>query len=107
AKGDEGRSGDAPHFLGTIAMEEGRFDEARTLIEQAKAIRKRFGLGISLQSSVHNLGLLAMAQGDYRRARPELESSLAMAKELGLEQQIANSLCDLGFAELGDERLDQ
>jgi predicted ATPase/class 3 adenylate cyclase len=106
AKGDEGRSGDAPHFLGIIAMEEGRFDEARTLIEQAKSIREPFGLSSGLQSTVHNLGLLAMAQGEYGRARPELESSLAMAKELGSEQQIANSLCDLGFAELGDGRLD-
>jgi predicted ATPase/class 3 adenylate cyclase len=107
AKGDEARSGDAPHFLGLIAMEEGRFDEARTLYEQAKSLREPFGLGISLQSTVHNLGLLAMTQGDYGRARPELESSLAMARELGSEQQIANSLCDLGFAELGDGRLDQ
>jgi tetratricopeptide (TPR) repeat protein len=87
-------------------MEEGRFDEARTLIEQAKSIRERFGPESGLQTTVHNLGLLAMAQGDYGRARPELESSLAMAKELGSEQQIANSLCDLGFAELGDGRLD-
>jgi predicted ATPase/class 3 adenylate cyclase len=107
AKGDEARSlGDAPHFLGIIAMEEGRFDEARTFIEQAKSIREPFGLGRGLQSTVHNLGLLAMAQGDYGRARPELESSLAMSKELGSEEQIANSLCDLGFAELGDGRLD-
>jgi predicted ATPase/class 3 adenylate cyclase len=106
AKGDEGRSGDAPHYLGIIAMEEGQLDEARILIEQAKSIREPFGLGSGLQSTVHNLGLLAMAQGDYGRARLELESSLAMAKELGSEQQIANSLCDLGFAELGDGRLD-
>jgi predicted ATPase/class 3 adenylate cyclase len=105
AKGDEAFSGDAPHFLGIVAMEEGRFDEARSLIEQAKSIREPFG-GRALQSSVHNLGLLAMAQGEYGRARPELESSLAMAKELGSEEQIANSLCDLGFAELGDGRLD-
>ena len=104
---DETAVGDSFNLLGIIAMEEGRFDDSRALLDEGRAIRERLGDEPRLQRSLHNQGLLAMTQGDYGRATVELESSLAMAEKHGLEPSVANSLCDLGFAELGAGRLDR
>ena len=97
-------AGEALHLLGIIASAQGRFDEARDLLEQGRAVRERFGDVEGMQGSFHNLGLLSMDQGDFGRARAELESGLAIAEKHGFD--VANSLCDLGFAELGDGRID-
>jgi tetratricopeptide (TPR) repeat protein len=90
-----------------IAMSDGRYGEARDLLEAGKSLRERSGDEEGVQIGFHNLGLLAMAEHDYERARADLAAALAAAKRLDLEYGTANSLADLGFAELGGGRLEQ
>jgi predicted ATPase/class 3 adenylate cyclase len=104
---NERGSADALNLLGVIAAGEGRYGEARDLLERAKSIRERIGDEAGVQVSTHNLGLLALNQADYRHARPVLEEALAIAEGQESDTRIANSKCDLGFAELGEGRFDQ
>jgi tetratricopeptide (TPR) repeat protein len=99
--------GEALNILGVIAISDGRYGEARELLEKGKSLRGQSGDHIGVQTGHHNLGLLAMAENDYEQARAELGEALAMAQTLDLEGPAANSMCDLGFAELGGGRLEQ
>jgi tetratricopeptide (TPR) repeat protein len=88
-----------------LATEEQRYEEARALLEQSKAIRERSGDQQRVQASRHNLGLMAMDEGNFGLAVEELEGALALSSTLDVDERfVANDLCDLAIALVGAER---
>ena len=98
---DEAAFAESLSTLGVVAIGEGRFDEARALLEESGAIRERLGDGVGLQTATHNLGCLALNEGDFEQATAQLEAALAQSRRLGLEMALPIGLCDLGFALIG------
>jgi tetratricopeptide (TPR) repeat protein len=89
--------------LGAIAL--GKYDEARSALEESVEINSsvgdRWGLGISYRG----LGLAAQAQGDHALALDSLHQSLKIFSEFGSRWDVARVLSELGqsmFA-LGNE----
>jgi tetratricopeptide (TPR) repeat protein len=89
--------------LGAIAL--GKYDEARSALEESieiyNAVGDRWGLGISYRG----LGLVAQAQGNHSLALDSLQKSLRVFTEFGSHWDMARVLSELGqstFA-LGNE----
>ena len=84
--------------LGAIAL--GKYDEARSALEESieiyNAVGDRWGLGISYRG----LGLLAQAQGDHSLALDSLQKSLRVFTEFGSRWDMARVLAELGQSTL-------
>jgi predicted ATPase/DNA-binding XRE family transcriptional regulator len=81
---------------GVLALRQGDYAAARSLLEESLAIRRGLGDRREIANSLGNLGLVAKAQGDHVLSRSLHEESLAMRRALGDRRGIALSLHNLG-----------
>jgi hypothetical protein len=65
---------------------------ARTLYEQALALRREIGNRRGIADALHELGALATAEGDLRQAAAHLHESLSLRFRIGDRLGIADSL---------------
>jgi len=72
--------------------------QARTLYQEALALRRELGEKSGIAWSLRDLGELARAQGEYMQARTLLQSALTLWWELGDKARIA--LCFTGLGQL-------
>jgi predicted ATPase len=82
---------------GELLRKQGRYDEASTWLERARAgfeaLDDRAGVGQVL----HYLGTLAAQQGDYARARSRYERSLGIRRQIDDQPNVASLLSNLGI----------
>jgi class 3 adenylate cyclase/tetratricopeptide (TPR) repeat protein len=93
--------------IGTLRGLEGQFDEARELLEQARAIFKEHGNKISLAALAFSTGPLEVRAGDPVAAERELRAALDIVEELGDRGRIPNLGSILVDALLEQGRLDE
>jgi non-specific serine/threonine protein kinase len=88
------------HDLGTIVLEEGDYDRARALFEEALAIAKEHGNRTDVVFHLSGLGHVAKRRGDHEAAQSLYEESHEIAKGLGYQRMAAFTLqylADLAF----------
>jgi predicted ATPase/class 3 adenylate cyclase/Tfp pilus assembly protein PilF len=98
------RNSDAPPALrakalnvaGYLALSQGAYATARTLLEESLAIQRQLGDKAQIAISLSNLGTAVLHQGDVAMARELLEEGLTIRRESGDKVDIAGSLNDLG-----------
>lgn len=81
---------------GTLAAQQGNFDEANRLYDDSLAIRRRLNDQRNAANVLNNMAIVARLQGDYQRSRMLHEEALAIRRELGDRWAIATSLNNLG-----------
>jgi tetratricopeptide (TPR) repeat protein len=122
------RHADALHLLGVIALQQGRFEAAVDLIQQALAVRPADNFHCNLGNALKALGRRAEAIGSYRQAlalNPRLadawcnlgnalleegqaqEAEAACRQALALRPAFAEAHCNLGNALLKQDRVDE
>ncbi len=95
--------GDAPgvaqtlHFAGSVAAQQGAYDQARALYLESLETRRAHADDAGVASLLSNLGIIAWFQGDHPEARKLYEESLAIRRRLGDRWAIGNSLNNLGL----------
>jgi non-specific serine/threonine protein kinase len=82
---------------GNLAFNQGDYDQATALYEEALALRRKFGDKQGIAQSLNNLGFVASTQGDNARAAALHADSLTLYRELGDKMGIAISLENLGL----------
>ncbi|MGE3308930.1 MAG: tetratricopeptide repeat protein [Limisphaerales bacterium] len=95
--------GDAPgvaqtlHIAGSVAAQQGAYDQARALYLESLETRRAHSDDAGVASLLSNLGIIAWFQGDHPEARRLYEESLAIRRRLGDRWAIGNSLNNLGL----------
>lgn len=84
------------HSTGNLASCRGDNVSARSLLEQALALRRELGDCKSIAISLHSLGNVAYLQSEFARARAFYEESIHLHKALGDDQGVSASLGNLG-----------
>jgi len=83
------------NYLSLAAIALGKYDEARTALEESLAINSevgdRWGLGISYRG----LGLVAQAQNQHERALESLRESLQIFTDYGFHWDVARVLSEI------------
>jgi tetratricopeptide (TPR) repeat protein len=82
--------------LGNLVLDAGEYDQARTLLEEAVAIRREVGDRWATANSLNNLGNVVRTQGDYEQARALYHESLIINREMGDKWALAYLLEDIG-----------
>ena len=70
AAGDRPTVARALHVFGVVAQNEGDYERARTLLEEAAVLHRELGQSSLFAACTHNLGLLAWHQHDLARVHP-------------------------------------
>jgi predicted ATPase/class 3 adenylate cyclase len=94
----------ALNSLGSLAMWQGNFEQARSMFEESIAIHRPFGTALSIEA-LQRLGVLALREGNYGQARRYLEESLSLSQNTGQQSSGAWAIAQLGYVALrqGDE----
>jgi predicted ATPase/DNA-binding SARP family transcriptional activator len=90
---------DALNGVGVLALSQGDYAPARSLLEESLAIYRELGDAEGIAFSVNNLGRVACCQGDMASARSLFEESLAIYRELGDQGSVAHVLSYLGHVD--------
>jgi len=81
--GDSRATGVALHYLADVAMHEGRYREAETLLQETRVVAR--GTDNLMEAyALNRLGKLAESEGEYARARGWFEDTLRLARELDI-----------------------
>lgn len=95
-RGDARAEAVARQRLGTIAREQGRYEEARRLHEQSLAIWERLGEAEGVASSQNYLGFVAWLRGDFEGGEAPCAAALATFRRCGNVRDAAATLISLG-----------
>jgi predicted ATPase/class 3 adenylate cyclase len=104
--GDKAGAARVLHVLGSVAVGERDFGEARRVFERSEALAREAGNTSLLATTVVDLGDVALNEGDYERAAQLFEESLELFRELGDKDGAAVALYNLGSTALYQERFD-
>ncbi len=114
AGGDRRAAAIALQQLGSIAREQGRYEESQSLHEQSLAIWEAFGDAEGVASSQNYLAFVAWLTGDFERAEEMGARALAEFRRSGNQRDVAVTLVSLGASatyggepELAEERLEE
>jgi predicted ATPase/DNA-binding SARP family transcriptional activator len=81
---------------GTLALLQGGYDAARSLLQESLALHEALGDKRGMANTLNNLGTAAHNQTDLRSARSYFEQGLMLAEEIGNQRLVANLLNNLG-----------
>ncbi|HLI59209.1 MAG TPA: tetratricopeptide repeat protein [Solirubrobacteraceae bacterium] len=93
--------------LGSIAREQGRYDDARRLHGESLAVWTELGDAHGVASSENFLGFAAWLAGDWASAEAHGAVALDGFRRLHDAQEVAGTLVNLGACALYDGRLEQ
>ena len=82
--------------LGSLAQDQGRYEEAKRYYEGSLRIAKQIGDKKGEATTYNNLGLLAQVQGRYEEAKRYYEGSLKIKKQIGDKEGEATTYNNLG-----------
>ncbi len=91
--------------LGSIAREQGRYDEARDLHSQSLAIWSELGDERGIAASNNYLGFVAWLVGDLQAAESFCLAALTWFRQAQNLQDVAETLVNLGASALYDDQL--
>jgi predicted ATPase len=96
--------GQVLHYMGTLASQQGDFEEAQASMEDSLAIRQQLGDSRQSASLLGNLGIVAVRQGHLGQARQLFKQCLALRRQVGDRWGVANVSSNLGLLmlDLGD-----
>ena len=86
--------------LGSLALFQGDFEEARHWHEESLGLCRAAGDMQGVGKALHNLGTVAFYQGDYGVARERYEESLVLCREMRDDVGAAHALNNLGSTAL-------
>lgn len=94
----------AYHSAGTLAAQQGQYEQARDLYQQSLVLRQELAQPAFIAALLSNLAIIARFQGDLPESRRLNEEALAIRRQVGDRRTIANSLNNLGnlVRNLGD-----
>jgi predicted ATPase/transcriptional regulator with XRE-family HTH domain len=84
------------NFLSLSAFRLGRFDEARTALEESIVLNNSVGDRWGLGSAYRGLGLVAQAQGEHIQAMDAFHKSQDILTDLGARWDLARMLAEMG-----------
>lgn len=84
--------------LGSVAREQGRYADARSLHEESLALSAEMGDDAAVASSQLYLGFAAWLSGDGARAVPLCRQALAAFEAGGRRHEVASAMMNLGVA---------
>jgi len=87
--GDRWAVGQLLNNQACVASDEGKYAEARQLLEESLMIRRQLGDKAGLALSLNTLADVVLDEGKFIDARPLLDESLALNRELGDQTAIA------------------
>jgi class 3 adenylate cyclase/tetratricopeptide (TPR) repeat protein len=101
---DEAGRAETLHYAGSVAAQQGHYDEACALYQRSLEIRRRLRDRPAIASLLSNLGIVAWCRGEFSDARAYYEAALHLRREIGDRWAIAVSLNNLGLVlrDLGD-----
>lgn len=98
---DDGRGvAGAVQLLGSIAREQGRYEQAEAFHAESLELCREHGDAWGVAQSLNYLGFVAWLRGDLIRAEDLCSGALDAFRELGDGEGVAWSLMNLGFAAL-------
>jgi non-specific serine/threonine protein kinase len=97
---------DALSAGGQIAAHLGRYDEARSYLEQSLAMAREIGEANRVVASLTLLGSVFLGQGDLAAAQARLEEAVADARNENIQRQIASALSILAVVHHTKRELD-
>lgn len=92
----------ALHAAGLLACYQGDYPNARTLNEEALALRRAVADLPGAARTINNLALVLARQGDFTGAAMRYEESLALKRQIGDVEHLATTLANLGMAYVDD-----
>ena len=95
---DQGEVGRCLNNLGLVAMRQGDFGRASSLLEECISLSREAGVRIDVP--LLNLASIARREGDYDRAEQLLAESLAIARVRGDLEQILRTTTELAWNSL-------
>ena len=98
--GDERAAAVALQRLGSVAREQGRYDQARDLHERSMAIWRKLDEPDGVAASQDYLGFVAWLRGDFETAEEACTTALAEFQRTGDLQASATALVNLGACAL-------
>jgi tetratricopeptide (TPR) repeat protein len=104
--GDTAGAARVLHVLGSVAVGERDFGEARRVFERSGRLSREAGNKSLLATTVVDLGDVALNEGDYERAAQLFEESLELFQELEDRDGTAVALYNLGSTALHQEHFD-
>ena len=78
--------------LGSVALYEGNYDRAESMLEESLAISREGGYREGVGWALNQLGMVAYHRGNLERAELSLRESLAVHKDLGDMGRVASVL---------------
>ena len=89
---------------GQLALRQGDFPAAESLLRESLAIKRQLGDRRGASLALRGLGIVAYERGDYSAARELQEESLAIQRDLGDRVSVGTTLNNLGnvAVQLGD-----
>jgi non-specific serine/threonine protein kinase len=85
---------------GQTALTLGRYDAARTLLDEALTLAREAGDGYRTAMALNCFGDLARCEQKYDQAQTPYEESVVLLRELGAERDLAGTLHNLGHTYL-------
>ncbi|MFN0074650.1 MAG: ATP-binding protein [Chloroflexota bacterium] len=98
--GDRWGAALSPSVLARLAMEEGRFDDARAHLDRASRRWTEAGHRWSLGHVLNGQGDIARMERDYEEAETRYHQSRAIFREFGNKNGLASVLHNLGYVRL-------
>jgi len=86
----------ALEFISRSALRLGRYDEARSTLEETIELNRSIGFTWGLGTAYRSLGKIAQAQDNHQEAVDTFQKSLAIFTELGASWFIARVLAEMG-----------
>jgi predicted ATPase/Tfp pilus assembly protein PilF len=85
------------HAAGTLALDQGDYAQAATLLERALTAQRVLGDRVGEAEALNNLGVLGFRRGIYDTAAAHLEEALAIHRALANRRGVAKCLGNLGI----------
>ena len=85
------------HNLGLTAFDQGNYERASRLLEEALTMAYPTGGPDAIASSLNNLALVALARGEFERATALQQEALRLWLTIGKKEGIAHSLENLAL----------
>jgi tetratricopeptide (TPR) repeat protein len=82
--------------LGSIAHQQGRYEEAQQFYSEVPTISEQLGDLDKQANTLHNLGAIAEMQGHYEKAQRFYDDSLTISKQLDNQELCVSNLSNLG-----------
>jgi serine phosphatase RsbU (regulator of sigma subunit) len=94
-------------FIGTICINQGKFDEARDYISKAIVLYREAGHDIGLSRALNDLGVICRKLGQYKEAETYLKECYELRKAVNHTQGLITTTYELGELLIASKKTDE